>query len=77
MENFEERVNAQDLNVVEEETWMKKLFRDFSKYKIELENEMQEETSVTNNIERDLEPPLLDPTWGLEVKPPMHGKSFR
>lgn len=70
MENFEERVNEQESKgeYVEGDTWTNKVLRDFSKYKAELEKEMEEEISDTKMISSDLEPPLLDPIWGLEVQ---------
>ena len=70
IEKFEEKVNKEENEeeYTEGETWTKKLLRDFTQYKTELEKEMVEENVSSKSVSNDLEPPNLDPTWGLQVQ---------
>jgi len=65
MENFEEKISKPEY-IEEGETWTAELFRDFSRYKTELEEEMNEENIEINSVSSEIEPPSLESRWGLE-----------
>ena len=49
------------------ESWINNLVREYAKVKKETEEEIKSEEETSNLDLEGLEPPLLDPTWGLGV----------
>merc|ERR1711981_858738 len=72
LEEFEEKIEAlgqQEEEDNKSETWISNLVKEYAKVKKEAEQEMEEEEEEQNeDVElEDLEPPLLDPMWGLNL----------
>ena len=69
LEDFEEKMEALgDKEVDNEEgndSWINNLVREYAKVKKETEEEIKREEEAGDVDLEGLEPPLLDPTWGL------------
>ena len=69
LEEFEEKIEALEKKTEkgeEEGGWLTTIVREFAKVKQEVEQELDQGQEENIDVEQeDLEPPLLDPTWGL------------
>ena len=64
IENFEEKINKYE--ETEDKTWTDKLLKSFHKYKTEIEKQLEGDGKVANIVD-SLEPPGLEPRWGLKT----------
>ena len=64
IENFEEKINKYE--ETEDKTWTDKLLKSFHKYKTEIEKQLEGDGEVANIVD-SLEPPGLEPRWGLKT----------
>ena len=58
-------------SITSEDSWLKKIINDFASFKADLEEEI--EAANENEIISDLEPPQLDPRWGLDINSRLKG----
>ena len=71
MEEFEEKVNSwgeQEEANMDKGSWIGDLLKEFAKVKSDVEKEFINEEDETTDDIHDIEPPLLDPKWGLEAE---------
>ena len=68
MEEFEEKVNSwgdQEEANTDETSWIGNILKEFAKVKKDVEEEIINVEDDSTHDNHDIEPPLLDPRWGL------------
>jgi len=72
LEEFEEKVNSwgehEEANV-DETGWIGNILKEFAKVKKDVEEEVINVEEEATHDNHDIEPPLLDPKWGLAADP--------